>query len=66
MPTESLHHALTKDSLAWVELRTVLAKMHFTCDLTLLDEDLDWHRDSKMQTLWQRPPLNVKVEKRTM
>ncbi|CAD6591261.1 MAG: hypothetical protein ASARMPRED_005286 [Alectoria sarmentosa] len=53
-------------NLAWVELRTILAKLHFTYDLKMLDKDLDWHRDSKMQTLWQRPPLKVGVEKKTI
>ena len=48
-------------SLAWIELNTVIAKLHFTYDLELLNQDLDWHRDSRMATLWQKPELRVRV-----
>lgn len=54
-------HALTAFSLAWVELRTTLAKLYFTYDLKLQDQDLDWHRDSRMHTLWNKPSLMVQV-----
>lgn len=46
-------------NLGWMELRTTLAKIHFTYDLKLLDKDLDWQRDSRMRTLWHRPALRV-------
>lgn len=53
---------LTKmNSLAWIELRTTLAKMHFKYDIKLLNEELDWHRDSEMHTLWNKPNLMVHV-----
>ncbi|KAI4217471.1 MAG: hypothetical protein LQ351_000066 [Letrouitia transgressa] len=48
-------------SLAWIELRTTLAKMHFKYDIKLLNEELDWHRDSEMHTLWNKPNLMVHV-----
>ncbi|MCJ1383958.1 hypothetical protein MMC17_007072 [Xylographa soralifera] len=48
-------------SLGWMELHTTLAKLHYTYDLKLGDEMLDWHRDSRMHTLWQKPELMVKV-----
>ncbi|PVH97982.1 putative cytochrome P450 [Periconia macrospinosa] len=48
-------------SLGWMELRTILAKLHFSYDLQLLDKDVDWHRDSKMHTLWQKPALKIRV-----
>ncbi|KAL8724114.1 MAG: hypothetical protein Q9166_008126 [cf. Caloplaca sp. 2 TL-2023] len=48
-------------SLAWMELRTILAKMHFKYDFKLLNEDLDWNRDSEMHTLWNKPNLMVHV-----
>ncbi|KAA8909875.1 benzoate 4-monooxygenase cytochrome P450 [Sphaerosporella brunnea] len=48
-------------SLGWMELRTILAKMHFKYDLELINKDIDWHRDSEMHTLWKKPELMVKV-----
>lgn len=47
-----------------MELRTILAKMHFKYDFKLLNEDLDWHRDSEMHTLWNKPKLMVHVTPR--
>ncbi|KAL8708610.1 MAG: hypothetical protein Q9220_006546 [cf. Caloplaca sp. 1 TL-2023] len=46
-------------NLAWMELRTILAKMHFKYDVKLLNEELDWNRDSEMHTLWNKPNLMV-------
>lgn len=42
----------------------MIAKLLFTYDLELLNKDLDWHRDSKMATLWQKPELRVRVSPR--
>lgn len=53
-------------SLGWMELRTILAKLHFSYDLALLDshQDVDWQRDSQMHTLWKKPKLMVKATRR--
>ena len=48
-------------SLGWMELQTIMAKIVFRYDLELVDETLDWQRDSRMHTLWEKPPLMVKV-----
>ncbi|KAI0146377.1 cytochrome P450 [Xylariaceae sp. FL1272] len=48
-------------SLAWMEMRTTLAKVVFTFDLVLVDQDLDWLRDSRMTTLWRKPPLRIRA-----
>ena len=53
-----------ESSLAWMELDTVLAKLHWKYDLTLLNPEMDWQRDSKMHTLWKKPELMVKVSPR--
>lgn len=45
-------------------MRTVLAKLLWTYDLELVSVDMDWHRDSRMLTLWKKPPLWVKVKTR--
>ncbi|KAF3798974.1 Cytochrome P450 monooxygenase aclL [Colletotrichum gloeosporioides] len=49
-------------SLGWMELRTVLAKMHFKYDLELVDPSMDWHASSQMHTLWQKPTMKVIVQ----
>ncbi|KAL2043872.1 hypothetical protein N7G274_003392 [Stereocaulon virgatum] len=53
-------------SLGWLELRTILAKLHFSYNLALLDghQDVDWQRDSQMHTLWKKPKLMVKATRR--
>jgi len=51
-------------SLAWIELHTVLAKLNFKYDLEWLNKDMDWHRDSRMHTLWKKPELRVRVHRR--
>lgn len=47
-----------------MEMRTTLAKLHYKYDLELLSKEVDWLRDSKMHTLWQKPSLKVKVSAR--
>lgn len=51
-------------SLGWLEVRTILAKLHFSYDLELVDKEVDWHRDSRMHTLWNKPKMRVKVVRR--
>ncbi|KAI1206780.1 putative cytochrome P450 [Annulohypoxylon truncatum] len=46
-------------SLGWMEMRQILAKLIWNFDLELADPDLDWHRDSRMYTLWSKPHLHV-------
>lgn len=47
-----------------MEMRTILAKMHFKYDLELVDQNLDWHAQSEMHTLWQKPVMKVIVRPR--
>ncbi|KAI2463952.1 putative cytochrome P450 [Annulohypoxylon bovei var. microspora] len=49
-------------SLGWMEMRQILAKLILNFDLELADPDLDWHRDSRMYTLWSKPHLNVRAK----
>ncbi|KAI1379809.1 putative cytochrome P450 [Hypoxylon crocopeplum] len=49
-------------SLGWMEMRTTLAKLIWNLDLELADSDLDWHRDSRMYTLWSKPHLKVRAK----
>lgn len=45
-------------------MRTIMTKVFWSFDMELVDDDLDWHRDSEMHTLWRKPELNVKVSRR--
>ncbi|KAF2969677.1 hypothetical protein GQX73_g3914 [Xylaria multiplex] len=51
-------------SLGLLELRLIMAKVVWKYDLELLDDSIDWHGDSQMQTLWQKPKMRVKVRDR--
>ncbi|KAL2829477.1 benzoate 4-monooxygenase cytochrome P450 [Aspergillus cavernicola] len=53
-------------SLGWMELRTTLSKLHFLYDFELLNRDLDWHRDSRMNTLWSKPKLPIRAVAREL
>ncbi|KAI1810274.1 benzoate 4-monooxygenase cytochrome P450 [Poronia punctata] len=50
--------------LAMLELRLTLAKLIWRFDLNLVNESMDWHRDSHMHTLWQKPKMFVKATDR--
>lgn len=50
--------------MGWMEMRSILAKLHFTFDMELVDQGLDWHRDSEMHTLWKKPDLKVRLTRR--
>ncbi|KAI0454861.1 cytochrome P450 [Xylaria acuta] len=53
-------------SLGLLELRLIMSKIVWKYDLELLDTSINWHRDSEMQTLWQKPKMRVKVRDRIM
>lgn len=47
-------------SLAYLEMRMVLAKMFWQYDLAWFNSDeIDWERDTKGYTLWEKPDLRV-------
>ena len=48
-------------SPAWIELNLVITKLHFLYDAELLSQHLDWHGDSTMATLWQKPKRRVRA-----
>jgi len=53
-----------ENSMAWMEMRILIAKMVFLFDYELVDEKLDWERDSPAFILWQKPELWTKVTPR--
>ncbi|KAI3338273.1 cytochrome P450 [Ustulina deusta] len=53
-------------SLGLLELRLIMAKIIWKYDLELLDKSIDWHADSRMQTLWQKPKMRAKARHRVV
>lgn len=51
---------LTCLSLAYAEMRLVMAKVLYNFDLELVDHESDWF-DQKYFTLWVKGPLMVKL-----
>ena len=51
-------------SNAWIDLTTMLTKLHFSYDLQLLSTELDSQRDSRMNTMWEKPELRVRFSRR--
>lgn len=49
-------------SLGWLEIQTIMAKIIYRYDLELVDKDLDWQRDSRMHTTWEKPSMRVRVK----
>ncbi|GAT24546.1 cytochrome P450 monooxygenase [Aspergillus luchuensis] len=47
-------------NLAFIELRLVLAKVHFMFDCELVNDDVDLERESLNYILWQKPDINVR------
>lgn len=50
---------LTADSLAYAEMRLILARLVFDFDMKLAEDSKDWVKRQKSYTLWDRLPLNV-------
>jgi cytochrome P450 len=50
-----------KNSLAYAEMRLIVAKVLFNFDLELVDTTQDWLEGQKVFTLWQKPSLMVQV-----
>jgi len=49
--------------MAWMELRILLAKLFFSFDFELVDEEIDWN-DLTTLVLWKKPPLMTIVTPR--
>lgn len=52
MDTDQAH----EHSMAWREMRLLLAKVLYNFDLKLSDESLSW-TDQKVYVLWEKKPL---------
>jgi cytochrome P450 len=48
-------------SLAYAEMRLIIAKVLFTFDLELVDKERDWFKGQRVFTVWNKPSLMVKL-----
>lgn len=63
---QAIHAGIVSDkaqpnptSLAYAEMRLILAHMIFHFDLELADDSRGWLQGQKAFQLWDKPPLNV-------
>ena len=57
----SLTYKIINFSLAFAEMRLVLAKIIFNFDLKLADDSYNWIERQKNYNVWDRIPLNVSL-----
>ena len=55
---------LSGNSLAYAELRLILARIIFTFDLELAEDSQDWIAKQKVMSAWTKVPLNVYLSPR--
>ncbi len=49
-------------SLAYAEMRLILAKVLFSFDLELVEKTDNWMADQKVFALWEKPALMVRLK----
>ena len=66
-PKDVVMIAENSNSLAYLEMRMILAKMFWKYDIVWFNGDeIDWERDTKGYTLWEKPELRCIVQERSM
>lgn len=55
---------LTIVSLAYAEMRLILAKILWNFDISLHPDSKNWYEEHMAYTLWQKPSLNIYIKPR--
>lgn len=50
-----------KFSLAYAEMRLILAKLLWHFDVALVEPEKDWMKDQRVYALWEKPSLRVRL-----
>lgn len=50
---------MTAQSLAYIEMRLILARVIWNFDMRIANDSLDWYSRQKIYLLWEKGPLNV-------
>ena len=53
-----------QQSMAWAEIRSILARLIWNFDMDLLEESANWADVQKVFVLWDKPSLMVKLRPR--
>jgi cytochrome P450 len=53
---------LMPTSLAYAEMRLLLAKMLWNFDFELENPEVDWHSTLRAYLIWDRTPLKVRLQ----
>lgn len=51
-------------SLAWMEMRLVIAKIVWMYDMELVNMQQDWEKENKAYAFWMKAPLMARYKKR--
>ncbi|KAH8662498.1 cytochrome P450 monooxygenase [Xylariales sp. PMI_506] len=51
-------------NLAYAEMRLILARLVWSYDISLVDQDMGNWVDQRMYGLWEKPPLNIRLSPR--
>ncbi len=50
----------TRCSLAYAEMRLILAKIIYNFDMSIAEESKDWLENQEVYNVWVKPPLMVR------
>lgn len=50
---------LTGSSLAYIEMRIILARVLWNFDMNIAEESVDWMSKQRIYNLWEKGPLMV-------
>lgn len=54
------------NSLAYIEMRLVLARILFNFDMVLRAESRHWLENQKAYNIWSKPPLHIRLSPRRL
>lgn len=52
---------LTTASLAYAEMRLIMAKLLWSFDVELVEPEKNWMEEQRVFALWEKPPLNMRL-----
>lgn len=51
-------------SLAYAEMRLIMARIIWNFDIKLVDRDADWIDSNEVYSIWEKKPMNVYLSPR--
>ena len=51
-------------SLAYIEMRIILARLIWNFDMSIVDDSRDWMSKQRIYNLWEKGPLNIYLKPR--